>query len=98
MNKRRDKLARAIAAFVENPATNLVKGLALLLIGLSEAASTLQEDLAHGRVRVGHGLIIIGFFSILHALPDLLEGLDAGRKYLASGGKEDRPPHDTDRP
>ena len=97
MNNRRDKTARAISAFVENPVTNLVKGITLLLIGLTEASRTFREDIARGQVRVGHGLIIIGLFSILDALPHLIEGLDASRKYLESTGKKDQATHDADK-
>jgi hypothetical protein len=98
MNNRRDKIARAISAFVENPVTNLVKGIALLLIGLTEASRTFREDVAHGQVRVGHGLIIIGLFSILEALPHVIEGLEASQKYLESTGKKDQATHETDKP
>jgi hypothetical protein len=98
MNNRRDKIARAIAAFVENPVTNLVKGVALLLIGLTEASRTFWEDVAHGQVRVGHGIIIIGIFSILEALPHIIEGLDASRRFLEHKAKEGEAPHETDRP
>lgn len=98
MNDWRDRTARAIAAFVENPLTNLVKGVALLLIGVTEASHTFREDIAHGRVRVGHGLIIIGLFSILEALPHLLEGLEASQKYLDSKRKSGHTPHETDEP
>jgi hypothetical protein len=79
---RLSKLSDAITRFVENPLTNLVKGVALLLIGLSEASKTFREDLAHGTARVGHGLIIIGFFSILSALPHFLDGLEAYKQYI----------------
>ncbi len=82
MSTAADKFAHALARFVENPITNLVKGLTLLLIGISDASKTFSEDLAHGRVHVGHGLIIIGFFSILGALPDFIEGLEAAHRYL----------------
>jgi hypothetical protein len=98
MNNRRDKIARTIAAFVEHPVTNLVKGVVLLLIGLTEASHTFRVDVANGRVRVGHGLVIIGLFSILDALPHLIEGLDASRKYLEAKGERERSPHETDEP
>jgi hypothetical protein len=88
MSDRTDRIARAIQAFVEHPITNLVKGIVLLLIGVSEAAHTFREDLAHWRLRVGHGLVIIGAFSILDALPHLIEGLDASRRYLESRGRK----------
>ena len=86
-----DRVARAITRFVENPITNLVKGLALMTIGLSEASKTLTDDLAHGRLRVGHGLIIIGFFGILGAVPHLIDGLESGRQFLELRDKEARP-------
>ena len=82
MSDRRARIARAIDAFVENPVTNLVKGIALLLIGLSEASKTFIDDLSRKQLRVGHGLIIIGLFGILEALPHLIGGLEAGRRYL----------------
>src|SRR3954454_10029776 len=84
MSVRGARLARGIESFVENPVTNLVKGVALLLIGLSDASRTFREDVAHGQVRVGHGLIIIGLFSILGALPHIIDGLEAGDRFLKS--------------
>src|SRR5206468_8697420 len=98
MKNRRDRIARGIASFVENPLTNLVKGIVLLLIGVTEASRTFREDITHGHVRVGHGIIIIGIFSILEALPHIIEGLDASRKYLEHKGKKGRAPHETDEP
>ena len=97
MNRRCDKIARAIASFVESPVTNLVKGIALLLIGLTEASRTFREDIAHGHVRVGHGIIIIGIFSILEAFPHVIEGLEASRKYLELREKKDQATHETDK-
>jgi len=98
MNNRWDRIARAITAFVENPFTDLVKGLALLIIGLTEASHTFREDVTHGHVRVGHGIIIIGLFSILEALPHFIEGLDASRKFLEQKGAKDHTPRETDKP
>ena len=49
----RDRIARAIARFVEHPVTNLLKGIVLLAIGLAEAARTFKEDVTSGRLRVG---------------------------------------------
>jgi hypothetical protein len=82
MSGRWDKLARGIKSFVENPVTILVKGLVLFYIGLSEASRTFRDDLLHGHVRVGHGLIIIGLFSILDALPHLIEGLSSWVRFV----------------
>jgi hypothetical protein len=97
MNNRPDRIARAIAAFVEHPVTTLVKGIVLHLIGVNEAARTFRKDVASGRLRVGHGLVIIGLFGILDALPHLIKGLDASSKYLVSRG-EKRRAHETDKP
>ena len=81
MSKRGDKLARGIRSFIEHPVTNLVKGVALLLVGFSDASHTLQDDLTHGHARLGHGLIIIGLFNILGVLPQFIEGLGAWARY-----------------
>jgi poly-gamma-glutamate capsule biosynthesis protein CapA/YwtB (metallophosphatase superfamily) len=90
MSKRGEKLAQAIDSFVENPVTNLVKGVALLLIGVSDASHTFRNDITHGHVRVGHGLIIIGVFAILGALPHFIESLEAGARYLELRAKKDQ--------
>jgi hypothetical protein len=89
-----DRIARAITRFVENPFTNLLKGIALLAIGLSEASRTFTDDIVHKQLRVGHGLIIIGVFGILEALPHLIEGLEAGQKFLELRDKKGRPGSD----
>jgi hypothetical protein len=82
MKTRRHKLSRAISTFVDNPVTNLVKGIVLLMIGLIDASQTFHSDLAHGHPRVGHGMVIIGSFGVLGALPHILNGLEASLKYL----------------
>ena len=94
VNNHKEQVALAIARFVENPFTNLVKGIALFLIGLSEASKTFSDDIAHKQFRVGHGLIIIGVFAILGALPQLIDGLEAGQRYLVLRGNENRAPPD----
>jgi hypothetical protein len=88
MVQRENTFSRRIQSFVDSPITNLVKGLALLLIGLSDASHTFREDLSHGTVRVGHGLIIIGLFSILGALPHLIESLEAYGRFLELRGEK----------
>jgi hypothetical protein len=82
MSESSSKLARGIKAFVENPITNLVKGVLLMMIGFSDASQTFRDDVSHGHFRLGHGLVIIGIFSVLGALPHLIDSLDAGVRYL----------------
>ena len=98
MTGRWQKVARRIRSFVENPVTNLVKGVVLVFIGVSEASRTFREDLAHGQVRVGHGLIIIGLFSILDALPHLLDALEASERFLDRRQERDRTSDEADAP
>lgn len=93
MSKYHSRLSRAITRFVENPITNLVKGIVLFLIGLSDASRTFANDLAHQQLRVGHGLIVIGIFSILGALPHLIDGLEAGQRYLELRDRKAGPDH-----
>jgi hypothetical protein len=94
MGRRGDRIARAINSFVENPVTNLVKGVLLLLIGVSEASRTFIDDLTQKHLRVGHGLIIIGFFGILEAIPHLIGGAEAGKRYLDLRQERSRPKPD----
>ncbi|MBV8267558.1 MAG: hypothetical protein JO252_14630 [Planctomycetaceae bacterium] len=63
----------------------------LLLIGLSEASRTFIDDITQRHLSVGHGLIIIGLFGILDTLPQLIEGLAAGKRYLDFRDKKARP-------
>jgi hypothetical protein len=90
MVKRSVRVARAIDRFVDNPVTNLVNGTMLLLIGFSEASRTFTDDLARGQFRVGHGLILIGAFGILRTLPNLIESLEAGRRYMELRNRRSR--------
>ena len=90
MGGRWDKVAGGIKSFVDNPVTRLAKGVTLLLIGLSEASRTFRDDLSHGHVRVGHGLIIIGLFGILEAFPHLIGALEASESFLELRRVEDR--------
>jgi hypothetical protein len=82
MSDRRGRVARGIKSFVENPITKLIEGLCLLLIGLSDASHTFRDDVTQGHARAGHGLIILGVFSILGALPPFIDSLEAGERYL----------------
>ncbi len=90
MTTRWDNVARGIRAFVENPVTNLTKGIALLMIGIADASHTFQEGVDRGHFRVGHGLILIGVFSILDALPHLIGSLEASERFLERSKKVDR--------
>jgi hypothetical protein len=98
MGGRRDRVLRKIKSFVENPVTCLVEGFLLSLIGISDATRTFQDDITHFHVRVGHGLILIGFFSILRALPYLIEGLEAGSRSLEAREQRAQASEGVDRP
>jgi hypothetical protein len=82
VSERRVKIARAIQSFVDNPIVILLKGLTLILIGLSGAWHTLVDDIVHGHIRLGHGLILLGVFNVLDSLPHLVGGLEATQRYL----------------
>ncbi|MFO0908157.1 MAG: hypothetical protein U0794_07325 [Isosphaeraceae bacterium] len=95
------RVAERLRAFVDNPITLLLRGLALFVIGMSEAWGSIQDDLMKGHLRVGHGLILIGLFNMLDALPHFLESLDAGILLLESRNEskpQDRPTNDERRP
>src|SRR6266699_2394447 len=52
MSERPDKVAWRIRSSVGNPLTNVVKGLALLPIGLSDDSHVFRDDVTDGHVRV----------------------------------------------
>ncbi len=84
------RLSRRIRRFVEHPLTNLVKSLTLLLIGFSDVGVRVGEDVSKWHLRVGHGLLLIGFFGLLASVPYLLDSLEAGGRFLVM--KEQRRP------
>jgi len=61
---------------------------ALVLIGTSvaELSETFVEDLHSGRLRASHGLLVVGVWQVLQAIPNLVEGLE---RYLEESGGRD---------
>lgn len=61
--------------FIENPYTNLIVGLILFFTGLSDAWNTFHDDLSHFHIRVHHGIMIYGLFSVVKTIPDIVSSL-----------------------
>jgi hypothetical protein len=76
------RLARALKRFVDHPVTKLVVGLILIVSGLIEAYDTVLDDLHHLRVRVGHGVVILGVVNVLASLPEVIAGIENWLNYL----------------
>jgi hypothetical protein len=76
------RLARALKRFVDHPVTKLVVGLILIVSGLIEAYDTVLDDLHRLRVRVGHGVVILGVVNVLASLPEVIEGIEQWLNYL----------------
>jgi hypothetical protein len=70
------RLAETLSAFVEHPTTRLVVALILILSGFIETYDTLREDMSQLRVRVGHGIIILGFVNAFSSLPAVIDGIE----------------------
>ncbi len=70
------RISRWIRAFVDNPFTKLTVGLILIVTSSLESYYSFHDDLNHIRVRVHHGVMILGFINVLAALPNLIEGLE----------------------
>ena len=90
MSDHKNKIASKLKAFVDHPVTKLIKGIALILIGLADASRTIETDLNPWHLHVGHGLVLIGVFGILDALPNVLDGLESGVRFLERREKIDR--------
>ena len=75
-------IALALKRFVDHPMTKLVVGLILIASGLIEAYDTVLDDLHRLRVRVGHGVVILGVVNVLASLPEVIEGIERWLNYL----------------
>src|SRR6516162_1697560 len=80
------RLAGALKRFVDHPVTKLAVGLILIVSGLIEAYDTVLDDLHRLRVRVGHGVVILGVVNVLASLPEVIDGIEHWLSYLE--GKE----------
>jgi hypothetical protein len=76
------RLAHALKHFVDHPVTKLAVGLILIVSGLIEAYDTVQDDLHRLRVRVGHGVVILGVVNVLASLPEVIDGIERWLSYL----------------
>jgi len=81
------RVAMALKRFVDHPITRLGVGLILIASGLIEAYDTVLDDLHRLRVRVGHGVVILGVVHVLASLPEVIEGIEHWLRYLE--GRED---------
>jgi hypothetical protein len=84
------RLARALKRFVDHPLTKLVVGLILIVSGLIEAYDTVLDDLHRLRVRVGHGVVILGVVNVLASLPEVIAGIENWLSYLEGGADSRR--------
>jgi hypothetical protein len=80
-------IALALKRFVDHPVTKLVVGLILIASGLIETFDTVLDDLHRLRVRVGHGVVLLGVVNVLASLPEVIEGIEHWLGYLE--GRED---------
>jgi hypothetical protein len=76
------RIALALKCFVDHPLTKLGVGLILIVSGMIEAYDTVLDDLHRLRVRVGHGVIILGVVNVLASLPEVIDGIDRWLSYL----------------
>ena len=83
---RLQRIARALKRFVDHPVTKLGVGLILIASGLIETYDTVLDDLHRPRVRVGHGVIILGVVHVLASLPEVIEGIEHWLSYQDGSG------------
>ena len=70
---------RRIKRFVESPFTNLFVGMVLLVSGLSEAITALEEEFS---LRAFHGVGLFGLFQVVGCMPEILEGVSAHTEFV----------------
>jgi hypothetical protein len=76
------RIALALRGFIRHPVTELCVGLILIASGLIEAYDTVLDDLHHLRIRVGHGVVILGLVNVLASLPGVIQGIEHWLSYL----------------
>ena len=81
------RIALALKRFVDHSMTKLGVGLILIASGLIETYDTVLGDLHRLRVRVGHGVVILGVVHVFASLPEVIEGIEHWLSYLE--GRED---------
>jgi hypothetical protein len=74
--KQRLLFLHTMRAFVDHPVTRLVVALILIISGFIEAYDTFAEDVSHLRVRIGHGIILLGFINAFSSLPPVVDGIE----------------------
>jgi hypothetical protein len=74
--KSRMAFLHTIRAFVDHPFTRLCVALILIVSGCIEAYDTFSEDVSHLRVRIGHGIILLGFMNAFSSLPPVVDGIE----------------------
>ena len=90
------RIAHALKRFVDHPVTKLAVGLILIVSGLIEAYDTVLDDLHRLRVRVGHGVVILGVVNVLASLPEVIDGLKHWLSYVEGRGERREGPVGTD--
>ena len=76
------KAARAIRRFAEHPVTNLCAGLLLFVSGFVEAYGSFYDDLKEMNIGAHHGMMLFGAMSVLASIPDIIEGVRTGARYI----------------
>jgi hypothetical protein len=74
--KSRMAFLHTMRAFVDHPITRLCVALILIVSGFIEAYDTFSEDVSHLRVRIGHGIILLGFMNAFSSLPPVVDGIE----------------------
>ena len=62
--------------------TRLGVGVILFVTGFAEAYQSFSSDVAHMRIGAHHGVLILGAFSMVSSVPDLIEGVGSSVEYL----------------
>ena len=76
------RIALVLKRFVDHPIVKLGVGLILIASGLIEAYDTVLDDFHRLRIRVGHGIVILGVVNVLASLPGVIEGINHWLSYL----------------
>jgi hypothetical protein len=68
------KFILKVERFAKNPHLEVIVGFILMASGFNEAGEAIFEDITSGEIGAHHGMILLGFATMVRFLPSVLLG------------------------
>ena len=68
------KFILKVERFAKNPHLEVIVGIIIMASGFNEAGKVIFEDITSGEIGAHHGMIVLGFATVMRYLPSVLGG------------------------